>query len=122
MKKLTPRQRLQDFKKSTRLLLKLAQHVTREPVEELITALREILALQPNAPQGSYVRELVNCGKVKCKKCLPGKPGGHGPYWYFYRTEGHKTIKKYIGKNLPEGVTPPPSQVDPNESVDESDE
>lgn len=39
----------------------------------------------------TYQRELVLCGKAKCRK-------RHGPYWYAYWTKGKRTHKRYIGK------------------------
>jgi hypothetical protein len=39
----------------------------------------------------TYQRELVKCGKPKCKKW-------HGPYWYAYWTWGKRTRTLYIGK------------------------
>ena len=50
-----------------------------------------------------YKREVVFCGKERCKKCAKGE--GHGPYWYSYWWEGGKTRKKYIGKTLPASLT-----------------
>lgn len=41
----------------------------------------------------TYQRELVKCGKPKCRKW-------HGPYWYAYWTEGTRTRTLYIGKIL----------------------
>jgi len=54
-------------------------------------------------------RELVNCGKSKCKKCRRG--ASHGPYWYAYiwrpRTAmgdapqlRARLVSRYIGKTL----------------------
>lgn len=39
----------------------------------------------------TYQRELVLCGKPKCRK-------RHGPYWYAYWTQGRRTMTRYIGK------------------------
>lgn len=39
----------------------------------------------------TYQRELVKCGKPKCRKW-------HGPYWYAYWTWGKRTRTLYIGK------------------------
>jgi hypothetical protein len=41
----------------------------------------------------TYQRELVRCGKPKCRKW-------HGPYWYAYWTVGTRTRTLYIGKVL----------------------
>jgi hypothetical protein len=45
----------------------------------------------------TYQQEYIKCGKPGCK-CNDGDK--HGPYWYAYWSEGNKTRKKYIGKNL----------------------
>jgi hypothetical protein len=50
----------------------------------------------------TYEETLVNCGKTHCKRCP------HGPYWYLkIRLNTGKTVKKYLGKELPEGVSKP---------------
>jgi hypothetical protein len=41
----------------------------------------------------TYQRELVQCGKAKCRKW-------HGPYWYAYWTAGSRTRTIYVGKEL----------------------
>lgn len=41
----------------------------------------------------TYQRELIKCGKPKCRKW-------HGPYWYAYWTAGSRTRTLYIGKQL----------------------
>ena len=53
---------------------------------------------------GGYQYRLKNivCGKANCNKCP------HGPYWYFsFKVRTGKTVEKYIGKDLPEGVQKP---------------
>ncbi len=55
--------------------------------------------IRPATKGGSYVRQMVKCGKPTCRCAKGGKR--HGPYWYFYWKEGGKTRCKYIGKNLP---------------------
>jgi len=51
----------------------------------------------------TYHQKLIFCGKEKqCQKCLAGI--GHGPYWYAYETINGRTVQKYIGKHLPDGV------------------
>jgi hypothetical protein len=53
---------------------------------------------------GGYEYELTNvkCGKGNCNKCP------HGPYWYLKIKLGTgKTVKKYLGLTLPEGVEKP---------------
>ena len=41
----------------------------------------------------TYQRELIQCGKPKCKRW-------HGPYWYAYWTSGNRSRTLYIGRNL----------------------
>jgi hypothetical protein len=45
-------------------------------------------------PKATLRRELVLCGKAKCKRL-------HGPYWYAYWQQGARTRKVYVGKELP---------------------
>ncbi len=47
----------------------------------------------------TYHQQVSYCGKPRCRKCREGV--GHGPYWYAYRTENGRTIRTYIGKELP---------------------
>ncbi|QBD83130.1 tetratricopeptide repeat protein [Ktedonosporobacter rubrisoli] len=47
----------------------------------------------------TYHQQVSYCGKPRCRKCREGK--GHGPYWYAYKTEGGRTTRTYIGKELP---------------------
>jgi len=63
----------------------------------------EVLVVRPARGGGSYVRQLVKCGKDHCR-C--SKPGGdlHGPYWYLFTKSGGKTKSKYIGKDKPAGA------------------
>jgi uncharacterized protein (DUF2147 family) len=60
---------------------------------------------------GTYVQERVKCGKSGCKGC--SQLGGHGPYWYWYYSEGGKTRKKYIGKHKPTAHPHPDDQPPP---------
>ena len=46
-----------------------------------------------------YRLEGVKCGKRGCTRCP------HGPYWYAYWRESGKLRSKYIGKDLPPGVS-----------------
>lgn len=55
------------------------------------------------APEGLYQRELVKCGKPKCRRCK--RRATHGPYWYLYRwvvpASGRGRLQSvYIGKEL----------------------
>jgi hypothetical protein len=47
----------------------------------------------------TYRRESVRCGKRGCKTCP------HGPYWYAYYREDGKLRSRYIGKELPAGIS-----------------
>ncbi len=47
----------------------------------------------------TYHQQVSYCGKPRCRKCREGT--GHGPYWYSYQTVKGKTIRTYIGKQLP---------------------
>lgn len=48
----------------------------------------------------TYQREMVRCGKKRCKSCP------HGPYWYSYwwSPDLRRMVTRYIGKKLPEFV------------------
>ena len=60
-------------------------------------------AAGPQTPSITYQQEMVRCGKTSCRKCRT-TGAAHGPYWYAYWSEGGKTKKRYIGKQLPEQV------------------
>jgi hypothetical protein len=49
----------------------------------------------------TYRQEPVRCGRPNCTRCP------HGPYWYAYWREDGRLRSRYIGKDLPEGVTGP---------------
>src|SRR5215469_6000024 len=55
----------------------------------------------------TYRQQISFCGKPRCRKCQQGI--GHGPYWYSYQVISGRTVRKYIGKNLPTGVQAPSS-------------
>lgn len=59
----------------------------------------------------TYRQQVAFCGKTSCRKCREGT--GHGPYWYSYQVVDGRTIRTYIGKNLPPGVHAPTSQKSP---------
>src|SRR4029077_11868745 len=59
----------------------------------------------------TYRQQMNFCGKPRCRKCQQGI--GHGPYWYSYQVVDGRTIRTYIGKNLPAGVQGPNSQKSP---------
>jgi tetratricopeptide (TPR) repeat protein len=62
----------------------------------------------------TYRQQVNFCGKPRCRKCRDGV--GHGPYWYSYRvTSEGRTIRTYIGRNLPPGVTP--DQIETNNDL-----
>ncbi len=50
----------------------------------------------------TYHQQFSYCGKPHCRKCREGV--GHGPYWYAYQTVNGRTIRTYVGKQLPAGV------------------
>jgi tetratricopeptide (TPR) repeat protein len=59
----------------------------------------------------TYRQQVNFCGKSNCRKCQQGI--GHGPYWYSYQVVDGRTVRTYIGKNLPPGVQVPTSQQPP---------
>lgn len=63
----------------------------------------KVLEARPARGGGSYVLQLVKCGKNHCR-CA--KPSGelHGPYRYLFTKSGGKTKSKYIGKDNPAGA------------------
>ena len=51
----------------------------------------------------TYRQQVNFCGKPRCRKCREGI--GHGPYWYAYHlTDAGRTVRTYIGRELPPGV------------------
>ena len=48
------------------------------------------------------------CGKPGCRRCQQGP--GHGPYWYTYWREPHRTRSGYGGQALPAGFHQAPRQ------------
>ncbi|HEX9133593.1 MAG TPA: DUF6788 family protein, partial [Ktedonobacteraceae bacterium] len=59
----------------------------------------------------TYRQQMNFCGKPRCRKCQQGT--GHGPYWYSFKVVDGRTVRTYIGKNLPPGVQAPTSQKPP---------
>jgi DNA-binding SARP family transcriptional activator len=51
-----------------------------------------------------YYQKIKYCSKPSCRKCRQGI--GHGPYWYAYQTEGGRTTRTYVGKELPANTSP----------------
>src|SRR5436305_15350498 len=47
----------------------------------------------------TYHQQVSYCGKPRCRRCREGI--GHGPYWYAYKVVNGRTIRSYIGKELP---------------------
>src|SRR5579884_1647592 len=47
----------------------------------------------------TYHQQVSYCGKPRCHRCSEGI--GHGPYWYAYRVVNGRTVRSYIGKELP---------------------
>jgi predicted ATPase len=64
----------------------------------------------------TYRQQVTFCGKPRCRKCQQGI--GHGPYWYSYQVVDGRTVRTYIGKNLPPGVHTPISQAPPATAAD----
>jgi DNA-directed RNA polymerase specialized sigma24 family protein len=59
---------------------------------------------QKPVPEISYHLQRTFCGKDRCRKCRDGGEG-HGPYWFAYELVNGKTVRRYVGKALPAGVT-----------------
>jgi hypothetical protein len=47
----------------------------------------------------TYRQEPIRCGRANCTRCP------HGPYWYAYWREGGRLRSRYIGKDLPRGIS-----------------
>jgi hypothetical protein len=47
-----------------------------------------------------YRCQISFCTKPSCHKCREGT--GHGPYWYAYTKRDGRTVRTYVGKNLPQ--------------------
>lgn len=47
----------------------------------------------------TYHKQVSYCGKPRCRRCREGI--GHGPYWYAYQTINGRTVRTYVGKDLP---------------------
>lgn len=60
-------------------------------------------ALQQSEPRLRYRLQKAFCNKPGCRMCQAGT--GHGPYWYVYESRSGRTVRRYIGKELPEGVS-----------------
>ncbi len=52
-----------------------------------------------NGGKITYHQQVSYCGKPHCRRCREGI--GHGPYWYSYQTVNGRTVRSYVGKNLP---------------------
>ncbi len=50
----------------------------------------------------TYHQQVSYCGKPRCRRCREGT--GHGPYWYAYQTVNGRTVRTYVGKELPAQV------------------
>ncbi len=50
----------------------------------------------------SYRQQVSYCGKARCRRCSEGI--GHGPYWYAYHSIDGRTVRTYIGKELPPAI------------------
>ena len=51
----------------------------------------------------TYHQQVSYCGKPRCRRCREGT--GHGPYWYSYQTINGRTVRTYVGKELPPQAT-----------------
>src|SRR5579872_987529 len=54
----------------------------------------------------TYHQQVSYCGKPRCRRCREGT--GHGPYWYAYQTVNGRTVRTYVGKELPAELQPQP--------------
>jgi hypothetical protein len=75
-----------------------AELARRELADRETPESRAIVEERPHRT-GTLRRELVRCGKDRCKKCAKGP--AHGPYWYLYFRRNGKLTSRYIGKELP---------------------
>lgn len=84
-----------------RLAARIEAELARRELERAEPPANRSVVEEKPAPRGTYCRELVDCGKERCKKCQGGP--SHGPYWYHYfrRGPGGKLTSSYIGKDLP---------------------
>lgn len=93
-------------------ILSLFQNLPLDELQELkahleneIRSRKEALATEPEMLAeksiGSTCYQLVGikCGKKECK-CAKGEL--HGPYWYACYREDGKSMRKYVGKTLPD--------------------
>jgi DNA-binding SARP family transcriptional activator len=53
----------------------------------------------------TYHQQVSYCGKPRCRRCREGI--GHGPYWYAYKVVNGRTVRTYIGKELPPQIRAP---------------
>lgn len=85
----------------------------RQDLEDAMTKRGEVLERR-EVGTWTYCRQRVKCGKPTCH-CA--KDAGHGPYWYAYRSQGGKTVSRYIGKELRRlWKDQPDSQASPGQS------
>ncbi|HLV99391.1 MAG TPA: DUF6788 family protein [Ktedonobacterales bacterium] len=66
------------------------------------------MTLVPSDRHITYLLQYRTCGKAGCRTCQQGP--GHGPYWYAYWREQQRVRSGYVGKTLPAGRSPAPSQ------------
>jgi DNA-binding SARP family transcriptional activator/Tfp pilus assembly protein PilF len=66
--------------------------------------------------QVTYHQQISYCGKPRCRKCREGK--GHGPYWYAYQIVDGRTVRTYIGKELPADIKKLVAQEPPSTDLD----
>ena len=66
--------------------------------------------------QVTYHQQISYCGKPRCRKCREGR--GHGPYWYAYQIVNGRTVRTYIGKQLPADIKKLVAQEPPSTNLD----
>ena len=57
----------------------------------------DVLEVEPARGGGSYVLQMVRCGKPTCR-CASGSGELHGPYWYLYRKKDGQTKEQVCGE------------------------
>jgi len=72
--------------------------LTRAQRARLSRLRSELASLGPSLP-GSLVRRQTRCGKANCR-CHADPPQLHGPYWWWTRSVGGKTVTKMLPDEL----------------------
>jgi len=63
--------------------------------------------MPPSDAHITYSQQYRRCGKPACAHCAAGGMG-HGPYWFAYWRAGGRLRSRYLGKQAPVGMSPPP--------------